>query len=167
MNIYKLLSKKQFLILSSLLCFAGDLLLIRYLYLKFNNYIFYKELMQANMARTNIIIDEINPVLLRQQFDLMINAIVLIFILVISLHIIIYLFYLSKKKFAENYVKMLSWLGVPSFFIIGLIIISSAPLFAILFIIQGFFYLYIILGLKFLNGKNNRIKRKNNIIRPQ
>ncbi len=150
-NIYSKVGAEKFKNISLFFCLFGDIFIAGYIYNRLNNFAAYEKLMNQMGVITGTGERPFDTNFLHEQFQLLINSLVMMLIVGIAFHLLIYIFYFFDKSFARKYVNVLIWVGAIGFFLTGITMIGSAPLLAIGFIAQALFYTYNIFGIKYFN----------------
>ncbi|WP_146037927.1 hypothetical protein [Halobacteriovorax sp. DA5] len=150
-NIFSKFSKKKFKFLSISTCMIADAFVAFYLYLVYANPQTYRESFKIAYQSLRLVDPNIangikDPHFQDQVIQLMVHTVISIICVYLIIHLIIYIFRLYNKKFAQSYIKLYSWTG-------GVLMISIAlfnldtPRVA-MFMIPGFLLLFNALGFK-------------------
>lgn len=159
-NLYDKFRQDQFRLVSSLICLMGDLAICRYLYLKMTS----DEVLNIIFDRIQYIVSQSQPgqqLFLPEDFhaqvyQLLIQSLTIMFVAIISLHLITYALFITRQpKACFYYIKFMAWVGTPGFFLIGISSLSMTPIGPYL-IFQSLLYLFIVVG--FMNYAD--MKRK-------
>lgn len=144
---YSKISEFTFRILTILFCMFGDLLLIHYLYVKFTNYDLFKKMITMVLDRNNIMIGDMPANEINEFFQLMTSSLIFVLIMAFVLHCVIYILHAFKKRFSLQYLRMVSFLGMFCFFIMGISLVSDQFFYGLIFFVQSFLYLFVAIGL--------------------
>jgi len=142
----KEIGEKKFLLYAILFCFFGDLILARFLFVKFADRQTFNQMLQIALAGQGAEMSNIASADLDATYALIVNTLLFFLTLMILLHLINYFFFSKKKSFAFRYVTALVWVGSPSCIMLGLSYVRM-PIVSLIFIVQGLLYGYVARGL--------------------
>lgn len=151
-ELYDKLGEKSYRYLAVSLCFLGDLELSKYIFDKFTD----PQRFEVNFQNAMLVLNQVYkqqgmdlnlPPDFKSQVMQMITT-MLIFTLGIYIvfHLINYIFFVFKKRFAHLYVRFLSWTATFLAPIMGIAVMKDFPIYGTLFIFQGAFFLFTALG---------------------
>ncbi|MCY4523212.1 MAG: hypothetical protein OXB84_00595 [Halobacteriovoraceae bacterium] len=144
-KLYDKIPKEQFKYHVMILCFLGDLLIVRYIYRRFTDAPFLKQILQQS-GKINT--QYMPPDYFQHILYLVHNTLVCMLGAMMILHMIVYLIYYKKNpKSVIYYLKTLTWLGAIGSFYFAIASPNFPPA-NWLFYIQGVLYLHGALGLQ-------------------
>lgn len=147
-SLYKNLTKKKFKIIAILLAFFSDLAIAKYIWDIFSNKAVFEKsflVVMDNMEknpdfnRSTIPKDFFN-----ELFAIWTQALLVLLLAVIFVHLINYLLYYKEKVFAYKYLRAQAWMGGISFLLAG---IAATPK-VITLSLAGLGLLYVAFGLR-------------------
>lgn len=151
-KLYVKLNNKTFTIISIIFCFIGDLSICWFIYQRFNNFEYFREVMwrvvykyKENGIDISGMVDEM---FIREQFQLASKCMIILFILVILFHLFIYLLFFLQKRSVHMYLKVLTWVAGPGCVLVGLVNFGATWIHTYLFF-QGLFYFYVAIGFRY------------------
>ena len=149
-NLYSKLTTKSFRYLSTIFFIIGDLGISYYFYSTIKSEVskifgtpIFKEKLNQSMSKQGI---ELPEGMENNLIEIFFQSLMLFFAMAITLHIIVYVFYLYEKRFAYLYLRCLSFMGgiFSLFYFLSKVI--SSPLMGVGFLILLVGYLFIFSG---------------------
>tara|TARA_R110000868_G_scaffold117600_8_gene312305 strand:- start:17881 stop:18354 length:474 start_codon:yes stop_codon:yes gene_type:complete len=145
---YAKTSKKSFLTMATCVLVACDVLVLSYIYIKFNNYAFFEKTVSMSLALNGLTIEHVGPEFIEHLYKLFYKTLVISIGLAALYHVINYVCWWKGKKFAATYIKMLACIGGPLMILWGFGQLNSGSNFGLIFILFGVSLLALYPGLK-------------------
>ena len=150
-KLFSQINCKTFKLISILIFFIGDLAIARTIYLKFADFDYYKSLFSIALQRAGSAIDQVPPIFLKEQYQLFLQALVLILVLYLLLHYIVSIFYYFEKKTTIAYYRF--WAITAAFLSLYFFVRALAnphqfTLLQVWFLPQTFLYIFNFQGIK-------------------
>ncbi len=158
--IFSKMSLRQFSWISILFCILGDISISGHIYSRFNQFDLFRDTYGQVIRIIGHDPSIFPPEFVREQFGLMMQMLATMLILFIIMHICIYLFYYFKKRVARGYIILLCWLAIPGTFFLFIASLGSGSWLGHYFLLQTFFYLFALLGIKYFYRKPSEMSER-------
>lgn len=159
-NILSSMSEKKFRVLSSLFCFFGDLIIVLYIFLIFNDFGKFKAIFIQGLNIAGIKMSQLEPDIIEAQFLIMTSTLKLMLAAFLFIHLIVYIFHIDRRIAATKYIKFSLLLTIPTSAIFIYEAWSINKIFAILFFIQVPLYIFSYKGINYFRLDQRLQKNK-------
>jgi len=149
---YDKLGEKKFRLFAVISCFVGDLMLSKYLYDKYAD----RQSFDLHFPKAMQMLKSLNqqqkmnlnfpPDFQENVYSLIVNTLLTCLAIYLLFHIFNYIFYIYKKRFAHLYLTFLSFTATLFAPLMGLAVMSQAPVYGTLFILQGVLFFFVAYG---------------------
>ena len=163
-TLYDKIHEKHFRLIVAIFCLLGDLAVCRYLYLKFTAEETFSFIMRT--VRLSIQQDpqlkgmQMPPNFHSEIYQLMVQTLILIFIIVVGFHVINYALYGFKKAYwSYIYIKFMAWMTAPGALLLALESFTHSPVLGGYLVLQAFLYFFVAKGLGHFQITRNREPR--------
>lgn len=158
MKHYQKISFRTYKLISVFLCLLGDGLAMFWIWEKFSTFERLKPLIEISLKIYNLTERNFPPNFMTELHQLVKMTLLFSFILIALFHGINYVFFFLEKRASWIYIKLLAFVGFLGCLSIGLPSIQHVRSLEFFFLFQGFFYLWVGMGLLHFEEKRGTTK---------
>ena len=163
-NILSNMSERKFRYLSALFCFLGDILIVVYLFIVFNDFEKFKQLFAKSLDLMGVSLSQLDPDIIQAQYTIMTSTLKMMLAAFLFIHFIVYIYHIGQKVAATKYIKATLFLTIPTSAIFIYEAWSISQLMAVLFLLQVPTYIFCYKGINYFHldqqpQKNKELKK--------